>query len=313
MITLYLLLLTSWIGGALSDCPNPEFIRPHCSCKTVLFGTHTVCSNINSTEALIDVLNILKNYDVNTILFRGLRLASPMPSDLFQGVAVSNLHLVDSVLTFENRPLQGLETTLTQLDLMNCNVGGDGLASLDLRHMRRLTELNVQFVHLGAVSGSWLHHGPEKMANLRLDHDEIDSIQDGAFGGLKELRKLSLADNKLKTVGRAILPRPASSLNWLDLSYNRLDSLPQDFFSEMPRLKRVVLSGNKFNSLPQNTWQAVWTRLEHLLLKDNPMVCDHQIKWLLTQKTPNHFEGTCQSPEELSGTELSGLTAEQLT
>ncbi|XP_023237644.1 connectin-like [Centruroides sculpturatus] len=302
------------VGGALADCPNSEFIQPSCSCKTLFVGTHVVCSNVNSTDTLRDVFNILVNYRVATLLFRGLRTADPLPSDVFRGMNVNNLHLVDSVFSFRDRdlPFSGLEASLTQLDLMNCNVGGGGLARTNLTHLLHLSEFNVQFVHLETVSGDWFGRGPDKIKNLRLDHDEITSVEEGAFRGLTQLQKLSLADNRLQDVNRGILPRPASKLKWLDLSYNRLNSLPEDFFHDMPHLKRVVLSGNRFESLPQNTWKVVWTMLDHLLLKDNPVVCDGNIKWLYEDPRRDRLEGTCNSPEELQGTELSGLTADQL-
>ena len=74
------------------------------------------------------------------------------------------------------------------------------------------------------------------LQDLRLDHNDIDSVSNSTFSGLSHLVNLTLSNNKLKT-----LPEEAfeelSHLKMLDLSENQLISFLPDHLISLIRLE----------------------------------------------------------------------------
>lgn len=146
-----------------------------------------------------------------------------------------------------------------------------GLNTLCLGGVRGLVEFDVSENHL----------------------TEVDLMEFNSTAGC--LERLYLAHGKIRAVTNALPTLQLSSLYLLDLSFNRIDRLPDDFFLLMPNLRTLRLEGNLLTTLPQSLgtlenlqWLSIgsdlagnyirslptdsavlWSRLEHLYCSRN--------------------------------------------
>jgi len=97
----------------------------------------------------------------------------------------------------------------------------------------------------------------------------------------------------------------------LNFNYNKLRILPADLFTDMPNLETVGLKGNSIATLPVNMFKTRFPKLEYFLLEGNPISCDTDLRWLLTNKPPV-LTGMCFWPSELRGRVLCELDPEDL-
>ncbi|GBN03983.1 hypothetical protein AVEN_137140-1 [Araneus ventricosus] len=101
-----------------------------------------------------------------------------------------------------------------------------------------------------------------------------------------------------------MFPKPAGQLMRIDLSYNEIDSLPGNFFVEMPSLVEIILSGNELKSIDQGTWNPVWEKLSKVLLFDNKIECGESIMWIKRTRRPKLIEGNCAAPKNMVGRQI---------
>ncbi|XP_053951291.1 leucine-rich repeat-containing protein 15 [Anastrepha ludens] len=113
--------------------------------------------------------------------------------------------------------------------------------------------------------------------SLYLGFNQIKSIAKGAFANLTELAKLDLSHNKLntKTLGPDAFQgvysahdyEPLGKMVELDIGHNEIHSLNSDLFEHLPQLESLILSGNTFQVIDQNTVAAI-TGLSYLKTLD---------------------------------------------
>ncbi|KAG2464246.1 toll-like receptor 13 [Polypterus senegalus] len=107
---------------------------------------------------------------------------------------------------------------------------------------------NLEYLNLSSNHIKILQQGDfasfPKMTLLRLDMNEIEDIQEGALRGLQ--------------------------LQSLNLSENRLTTLPSDFGTSLSNLTLLVLRGNKFSNLPDHLFRPL-LRLDLLDISHNPL------------------------------------------
>ncbi|KAG1696304.1 hypothetical protein DVH05_018851 [Phytophthora capsici] len=112
---------------------------------------------------------------------------------------------------------------------------GTSLESFDLRY-NRLELLPDTFTNC------------VKLQVLRASHNALNSLPESLDGLANSLMDLQLAHNQLTTGPRAISALKA--LERLDLSFNRIETLEDLDFSQLPRLQVLRLSGNRLTELP---------------------------------------------------------------
>ncbi len=71
---------------------------------------------------------------------------------------------------------------------------------------------------------------------------------------------VSLSRNSIKLLNRTWFSPDLPDLFSLDLSYNKIVSLPQDFFVGMNALRKLRLDNNKLMSLPFDTIKNIWNK-----------------------------------------------------
>eukprot|EP01135_Chromosphaera_perkinsii_P010565 Nk52_evm3s2171 gene=Nk52_evmTU3s2171 len=96
-------------------------------------------------------------------------------------------------------------------------------------------------------------------------------VTSNSFYGLYNVRKISLANNRIKSLDADAFAKQRPVLYDLDLYANRLTSLPQGLLADTSSLKYLYLHGNSINAIPSDLLSDS-TSLNTLYLNDNTLV-----------------------------------------
>nr|CAD7595754.1 unnamed protein product [Timema genevievae] len=110
-------------------------------------------------------------------------------------------------------------------------------------------------------------HGLEGLNILKLKHNSIVTLLDGAFWGLKNMTVLHLDFNNITTVTKGWL-YGLTSLHQLSLSYNNISIIEQDGWEFCQQLVDLDLSYNKLEAIQRGTLQHLY-KLRKLHLDSN--------------------------------------------
>nr|QCR63937.1 Toll7 [Sinohyriopsis cumingii] len=132
---------------------------------------------------------------------------------------------------------------------------------------------------------------------------------------LNKLRDLNLESSKLKTLPAEVF-KPLVSLRHLDLTLNSISEWPITLFSNVSKLSKLLMAGNKIQVIKEGYLPS--SLMEHLTtldLSENPFDCSCENLWfrkwmdnILRQKPhifskyPDHYR--CATPSRLQGTLL---------
>ncbi|XP_069742931.1 nephrocan-like [Narcine bancroftii] len=135
---------------------------------------------------------------------------------------------------------------------------------------------------------------PSNMEVLKLGNNRIQVLCEADFEGLAKLKVLDLQNNKISIIQSRVLssalrleslildsnrlelltgPLKLSCLKRLSMQNNRLSSLPLNFFSFLPSLHFLSLSGNLFFKIPQELPPLLWS-----LKMDKNLITELKIK-----------------------------------
>ncbi|GFW90313.1 hypothetical protein TNCV_2121791 [Trichonephila clavipes] len=97
-------------------------------------------------------------------------------------------------------------------------------------------------------------------------------------------------------------------------SSNRIMSLPDDMFDNMPKLHTVYFDNNKLTTFTSTIWQKPYSKsLEEIHLLGNPFICDCSIIWFKKQSRKPTITGECKEPKNLEGRWLRDLSPKDFT
>ncbi|KAM9842093.1 leucine-rich repeat and immunoglobulin-like domain-containing nogo receptor-interacting protein 2b [Aulostomus maculatus] len=152
-------------------------------------------------------------------------------------------------------------------------------------HGLNLTTLFITNTNLSAFPGAALRTLPY-LTHLNLSYCRIQHIHQGELGPLPHLMELRLQGAQLVSI-EPFAFEGLKSLQLLDVSQNRLDSLERGVFASPDNLQRLCLGGN-------------------------PLVCDCRLLWLLNSHKPPSLhildiQPECSAPEHLIGKPLRDL------
>ncbi|CAH1252328.1 SLITRK3 [Branchiostoma lanceolatum] len=197
------------------------------------------------------------------------------------------------------------------------------LTTLTKHHIPRLRNLitfvitgsTIQAIEAGAFSSL------PSMMSVAIRCSRLLHIGDKTFYNLPRLKTIFLNHNFIETVSpRAFIDN--KSLYKIYLNDNNLKVVPFDALSLIHRNTTVArLQVNLENNQISTVLEAGWTKISNtgvtLRLRDNPLVCDGGMRWLVCNATTlaRGTEGVisesgnlqCTSPSELAGCDFKSL------
>lgn len=231
----------------------------------------------------------------SSLKLRSLDL-SKNPIKIFQITAniLPNLTWLNLGDTFRSRDLRWdvgrFLGRVQTLDISKVRLGPGGLTSLLASVNSSLTELRMDQMagslaaminvscSIPTVSKLQLRNNRLRSINssvfrlcsgvteLDLLRNQIDGIDEDAFGSLPELMVLTLSTNNLSSVPAATRNLP--TLVELDLSKNRIERLRCEDFANLTRLRHLNLYANSISVLPECVFKGL-TQLQVLKLQNN--------------------------------------------
>uniref|UniRef100_UPI001ED83424 leucine-rich alpha-2-glycoprotein-like n=1 Tax=Scatophagus argus TaxID=75038 RepID=UPI001ED83424 len=212
----------------------------------------------------------------------------------------SGADVVCSQSSLTNFPVNGLPSNTTRLSIQNTN-----LSNMTASHLSVVPLLNnLQLYHnnLTSLPSDLLKDVPH-LNTLDLTGSQLVHLPPNVFSHAP-LHNLVLKKNLIEKADPEWFP-DNSSLIWLDLSGNRLESIPTALLHKLPNLENLDLSDNNL----QNLQPDVLKNLHHLeslnlagnkLSSLNPTVFNHNLKLSQLFLQENQLQ-------ELPATLLQGL------
>ncbi|GBO35281.1 hypothetical protein AVEN_61496-1, partial [Araneus ventricosus] len=176
-----------------------------------------------------------------------------------------------------------------------------------LEPLKSLRILNVYFNSIKTLGKDFTDYAPKELEQLALYGTETKSIKPGTFANFTKLDKIAVDAGKLTSLTRDIFPTPFKG-RFLYFNDNKITTIPEGLFTQMPNLQTLSLRQNQIASLPEKAFdnKESVSRITYLMLTDNPLKCDCLLVWLMDHK-PQVLEGKCVSPKKLEGKELKNL------
>lgn len=174
------------------------------------------------------------------------------------------------------------------------------LRYFDLSHCR------INHIEVGALNLQNLRH-------LNLSWNDLESFRAPAFNRLRNLLTLDLSHNKL-TVINSMPVFPVIQMINLDYNKIRTVSLRDDCLFGTEMLQHLYIRNNKIKSFTKDSFPWALDLLDGIYLENNPIVCDCQLTWVVTDEDIRNGKFTipCYSPSELKGKDLLKIPVEQL-
>ena len=133
------------------------------------------------------------------------------------------------------------------------------------------------------------------------------------FRRLPKLQRLSMDSMNWQSIPDGFF-KLFPNLIFVNLAYNDITTITNSLFSEQPRIKRMLLSGNRISHIGYDTFPTkFWQNIEFVDLSSNPFACDCSLLWFRDKfkASPEIFmsdpEYKCLSPLERKGILLSNF------
>ncbi|XP_063227150.1 chaoptin [Bacillus rossius redtenbacheri] len=213
--------------------------------------------------------------------------------DFLKTLSLGENHLPDGALPGDS--LSGFQYSLYRLDVSGRDMG---VASLqDLRRIRNLRAITLSKLPQTQLSPQDFEDFGLDLEEIKITHGNLRTIKNHAFKHVRGLKRLDLSEGSVSQieseafaeVGHSLaflrmahglssamsaVPsealRPLGNLQHLDLSNNRLRSMPETSFHFLRRLKVLELQDNQIETVFKGTFQGgIHSSLEKLYLSFN--------------------------------------------
>ncbi|XP_067012092.2 chaoptin [Anabrus simplex] len=222
-----------------------------------------------------------------------------MPHHLFQQFdSLRTVYLHDNVIAQSLKPMDnmnGFQRSLFRLDL-----SGKDMSIVNIQDLRRFQ--NLRAVSLSRLSQP--HLSPEDflqfgvdLEELRVTQSNVKTLKNHAFMHARGLKRIDLSENSISQIdpeafseiGHSLVSlkmahglassmsrvpdealRPLVSLQELDLSNNKLRSMPETSFHFLRRMRILELQDNELEEVHKGTFQKdIHERLEEIYMSFN--------------------------------------------
>lgn len=129
-------------------------------------------------------------------------------------------------------------------------------------HILKITISNSQATTIPAAISSL-----QRATSINLSENTIESITLSAFSRTN-LKELNVSHNIIANLEVGEGPVSGSEITSIDLSYNAIQSIPNNYFRQCPELLHLNLSHNSIESVDILTFEGI-TQLETLYISNN--------------------------------------------
>nr|XP_015923129.2 protein slit-like [Parasteatoda tepidariorum] len=308
-------------------CPKLSSSSP-CRCKTQYDsygeGTEVQCSNINSKDTLYEELQKFRGYPIDNLKLNNLRVPF-LPAGLSIGLSVKSLSIVNGFVgnlyspkDATPSPLEGLEDSLREVHIINTMDVNKWLWP-DVKKFKKLRKISVTNSPFDFVGHTFAEIGEGSLESISVRNSRVYRIHPQAFPELTNLFHADFEGNNLPYLVRTMFPNPAPKLEILNFRHNRLFTLNENMFENMPALKFLDFSRNDFKKFESVPFSPLWNQLEFLFLSENPFNCDCSLAPLKNRLTSNNLPKsndfksiTCMNHGALRKTKLAELDTSSL-
>ncbi|CAF0793366.1 unnamed protein product [Didymodactylos carnosus] len=136
--------------------------------------------------------------------------------------------------------------------------------------------------------------------SLYLDANDIQEIPSG-IGRLTYLVRIDLSYNKLRSIPDRIFEN-LTRLETLILSYNKIQCIETASFKGLKNLRILSLHGNEISTIPEGSFNDLQA-LSHVALGGNPLYCDCNLGWLSSWIKTDYVEpgiARCAGPPQMA-------------
>lgn len=271
-----------------------------------------ICEGFTSTRdfALIDPTRVRRD----TYFVLKDSSLDYLPSTAFARTKMSVLEISNVSLTTyadprpnSSSPFEPVKNSLRkfilnkqQKPLENWDLLGS-VGTLETLKLQKIEELNLT---------SDFNKLPRGIHEIQIEEASIDRVDQDWVSKLSSLRAIGVKRTTLKTITRSMLPTFAPKLAAIDLTENKLSSLPDDLTSNMPALKILDVSFNEISTLHEGTLAPVKRNGGFANTMGNPLICDCGLAFLLAY--PRSWYNSCYDRESLESIPIESLTEQDL-
>lgn len=277
---------------------NLEPCRKHPSYPESMF-----CENINDIQTFVNVIRCSSKKHMQEVFLEKSTLDFlPLYTLDFCGFFFLNVKSVVLSKLLEGNVLVRLQ----QLHL-DAVIVKNPWTWEPLSVLKKLLRFSVANMRVSALDGRLVDHLTDKLRSLILTTTNTTEISEYALEKFADLEYISVQNNEISELRRSMFPSPAK-IKFFYFGKNKIESLPDDMFQDMPNLQHIALDGNLISEMLDSTFKPVWNHISKLLLQGNPLKCHCKMLWLAKRKTPDIFTGSCYAPKHKYGKLLNSLS-----
>ncbi|KAG8185052.1 hypothetical protein JTE90_017072 [Oedothorax gibbosus] len=308
------LLLSFFISAILVTTTTSSIIYTNTQCTTVTlepckrhpsFTNSIFCENISDFHTFVRVLRCGSKENMQEVFLEKSTLEYlPLYVIDFCGYFFLNVKSVVLSKLLEGNVLIRLQ----QLHLDDVVIKNSSRTWEPLAILEKLLRFSVSNMAIRVLDGHLVDHLTWKLESLVLESTNTTALADTALEKFSMLEYVSIQHNDIAELKRSMFPTPAR-IKFFYFGHNKISSLPDDLFSEMPDLQHIALQGNLLSEIHVSTFRTVWNNLSNLHLDGNPMKCHCKMLWLAKKRGPHIFTGNCFAPKHQYGKPLKNLEA----
>ena len=180
--------------------------------------------------------------------------------------------------TFDNLP------RLQTLFLRKCDIYGLDRRAFSLNNSLKTLDLSHNLIYINKIFDASSFRRLSNLTKLLLTDNDLNEIIYKESGSdllkyLINLKTLQLSRNKIETLPVNFF-NSQSHLTVLDLNQNNIKSWDSDLFYPLKRLTKLYLAQNKIQLITNESVQN-WKNLSEINLEDNPFDCGCDSLWFL--------------------------------
>lgn len=256
-------------GSTLADDPPPpEEKSPEQIKKEQLAIVNSICSSCGCDvkTGLLDCSdkNLLRNFLASD--FEALNAKFPLVNVFFEYNQIRNIS------RYPNVSIVTLDLSHNQINEIESGAFADlsKLTELDLSHNRLTSDVLTPQVFQGRYDDV-KYYPLVSLKVLKLKANDIHMLDADVFEHMSVLEELDLSENPMMVIdsGTEIAISGIANLKKLNLADTKLRKLPEHIFHAPRSLIEVNLAGNLFQTIPDSLIFAI--NLETLILDENPI------------------------------------------